>query len=271
MSEELDNILNGSEEPVAEVETPEPETPAEPDEATPVTDKAEPVRDEKGRFAPKGETESASPAPANEPPLDHSAILGERRRRQAAEARIAELEKQLVTPVAPVPQPVVQQQPTYNEFDEDLYWSNPQQFMAGFAQNIRKTVMQEMQGVIPQMVTGVTLDRAERAAKARYEDYDSARDAFYQAAVVNQALAEKALMQPDPAEFAYQEGKRLLDMASYGSTNEYIESEVARRLAAHQPAQPAPIIPESLADAPAAGLGRPQSVAALSLDEILRG
>jgi hypothetical protein len=103
-------------------------------------------------------------------------------------------------------------------------------------------------------VTGVTLDRAEQAARARYEDYDSARDAFYQVAIVNPAVAQKALAQADPAEFAYQEGKRLLEMSNYGSTNEYIEAEVARRLEeAKKVAAPAPVIPVSLADAPASG------------------
>lgn len=269
MSGDLDSILNDDEQPVAAVEpAAEPETPTEP-EATPepVAEEAKPVRDEKGRFAPKGETTGESPTPEiAEPALDHAAVLGERRRRQEAEARIRELEAQLQRPQQQhVPQSAPQSAQAA-PFNEDLYWSNPQQFLNEFKQ----TILQEVQGVIPQVVTGVTLDRAEQAARARYEDYDSARDAFYQVAIVTPALAQKALAQADPAEFAYQEGKRLLEMSNYGSTNEYIEAEVARRMAeVTKVATPAPVIPTSLADAPASGpagdaIGRP-----LALNDIL--
>lgn len=275
MSGDLDSILNGDEQPVEAVEpAAEPEAPAEP-EATPEPTAEEPkgpVRDEKGRFAPKGAPEGeegASPAPTNEPPLDHAAVLGERRRRQEAEGRIRALEEQIKQFQQPTSvQPPVQQPAAQApfEFNEDLYWSNPQQFLQSFKQSI----LQEVQGVIPQIVTGVTLDRAEQAARGRYEDYDSARDAFYQAAVVNPALAQKAMSQADPAEFAYQEGKRLLEMANYGSTNEYIEAEIARRMAeAQKAAMPAPVIPTSLADAPASGPMGQVPVRPMPLNDIL--
>jgi hypothetical protein len=271
MSGDLDSVLNGEQTPVPEIETPAaPETQPEPVAQAPEPEAEEPkgpVRDEKGRFAPKGEKdEGASPAPQSEPPLDHAAILGERRRRQEAEARIRELEAQIARPAPQVPQsqPPVQAAPF--EFNEDLYWSNPQQFLATFSQHIRQEVMRE----VPNIVTATTLDRAEAAARARYEDYDGARDAFYQAAVVNPQLAQKALIQPDPAEFAYQEGKRLLEMANYGSTNDYIEAEVARRLADAQKAPTAaPVIPTSLADAPASGPTGEAPARPMALDEII--
>ncbi len=85
----LDAFLNGdttAEQPVEQVEAPEQ------------------PRDDAGRFAPKGEPEQpeagASPVPEQlkEPELDHKALLGERRRRQDAEARLAELERQLSAP-----------------------------------------------------------------------------------------------------------------------------------------------------------------------------
>lgn len=280
MSGDLDSVLNGSEptvaaEPIETPAAPEPQPEAVAEAPEPVAEQPETgqPRDEKGRFAPKGEKEEgASPAPANEPPLDHAAVLGERRRRQEAEARLREMEARLASFQQPQPhvqQPMAQQPPAAIEFNEDLYWSNPQQFLAGFAQQIKNGVLQEVQSIVPQIVTGTTLDRAEAAARARHEDYDGARDAFYQAAIVNQALAQKAMAQADPAEFAYQEGKRLLEMANYGSTNEYIEAEVARRLAEAQPAQPAPVIPVSLADAPAAGPPGVAPSAPLTLDAIL--
>ena len=268
MSEDLDSILNG--EP-AEIETPAaPEPVAEP-EATPepIAAEAQP-RDERGRFAPKGETESASPAPVNEPPLDHAAVLGERRRRQEAEARNRELEEQLKRFQQPAAQPYQPQpQPQGFEFNEDLYWSNPNQFLGGFAQHIRESIMNEVRQSAPSLIQEHSLNRSEQLARARHEDYDQAADAFRNAAMVNPVLRDKLFAQPDPAEFAYQEGKRLIEMASYGSTNEYIEAEVARRLQAAQPAPPAPVIPVSLADAPASGPAADVPARPLSLDQII--
>ena len=272
MSGDLDSVLNESEtpaetvEPVAAPETP-PEAVAEP-APEPVAEPTQP-RDEKGRFAPKGETEGASPAPANEPPLDHAAVLGERRRRQAAEAELAELKKQLTAPQPQVSQPQAQPQAAPFEFNEDLYWSNPAQFLQGFAQNIRNGILQEVRQSAPTLIQEQLLDRSEALARARYEDYNEASAAFRNAAMVNPQLRDKLLSQADPAEFAYQEGKRLLEMASYGSTNEYIEAEVARRLAAAQPAAPAPVIPTSLADAPASGPVGEGQVRPMSLNDII--
>jgi hypothetical protein len=278
MSGDLDSILNDDEQPAAAVEpAAEPEAPAEPEVTPePVAEEAKaPVRDEKGRFAPKGETTGESPTPEKaEPPLDHAAVLGERRRRQESEARnrelearIAQYEARMASPQQYAPQ--VQQQPASFEFNEDLYWSNPQQFLQSFKQSI----LQEVQGIVPQIVTGTTLDRSEQLARARYEDYDQAFAAFRDVASVNPMIREKLAQQVDPAEFAYQEGKRLLEMSNFGSANEYIEAEVARRLAeASQPQaveKPAPIIPESLADAPAAGASGFVPQAPLSLDAVL--
>ena len=105
MEDELEGFLNTEAEAPEAVDTPEaPETPevAEQVEETP----SGPVRDEKGRFAPKGETEEAASPAAVEAPLDHAALIGERRRRQEAEAELERLRQQIVQP-----QQVPQQQP----------------------------------------------------------------------------------------------------------------------------------------------------------------
>lgn len=280
MSGDLDSVLNGNEPTVAAepIEAPAAvEIPAEPvvaPEPTAEQPETGQPRDEKGRFAPKGETqEGASPAPANDPPLDHAALLGERRRRQEAETRAKELEARIASFQQPQPQAQAPQapQPAPFEFNEDLYWSNPAQFLQGFAQNIRNGILQEVRQSAPTLIQEQLLDRSEALARARYEDYSEASAAFRNAAVVNPQLREKLLSQADPAEFAYQEGKRLLEMANYGSTNEYIEAEVARRLAAAQPVQqqPAPVIPVSLADAPASGPVGEAPVRPMSLNDII--
>src|SRR4051812_6942305 len=104
----LDDFLKSEQQPVAAEETavqPEPNAEAQAPEAVAEEPKG-PVRDDKGRFAPKGETEGASPAP-EEAPLDHAALIGERRRRQESEARIAALEAQIAQlsqqPAQPAP------------------------------------------------------------------------------------------------------------------------------------------------------------------------
>lgn len=270
----LDDILN--EQAPETVETPEAEPVAQPEEPQ-VAEPEEkaPVRDDKGRFAPKaGETEGLSPEPKDEPKLDHPALLGERRRRQEAEDRIKAMEQQMRGTKPSSPQPWQQQQPQQPakgfEFNEDLYWNNPQQLFGQFADHIRSQVLAEVQGFVPQAVSSWSIDRSEQAARGRYKDYDDAIAVFHDAATVNPDLRGKLNTESDPAEFAYREGKRLLEIANYGSLNEYIEAEVARRSA--PPAPPKPPIPETLADArasraPAGGV----PMAPPSLDDILKG
>lgn len=69
-----------------------PEKATETEEEQPKED-ARP-RDESGRFAKKGEEEGGSPPPDDQE-FDGKATIGERRRRQEAEARLAELEQEL--------------------------------------------------------------------------------------------------------------------------------------------------------------------------------
>src|SRR5436853_4856515 len=102
----LDEILNGTEAPAPEA--PAVETPAV--EAAPEASPERP-RDEHGRFLPKGDEQQpveaapgASPAPTNEPPLEHPALIGERKRRQAAEQEREQLRQQLAALQQP-PQP----------------------------------------------------------------------------------------------------------------------------------------------------------------------
>jgi hypothetical protein len=89
-------------------------------EAAPV----EVPRDEHGRFAPKGEEKSASPAPVEEPQLEHPALIGERRRRQEAEARIVEYEAKLAAmqrpEPAPMPDPIVDPEGYGTYFKQEL-------------------------------------------------------------------------------------------------------------------------------------------------------
>ena len=95
----LDDILDeGPAEPAVEAVA----EPVEPVIAAAPEAKADDVpRDEKGKFAAKGEEKDASPAPVEEPPYEHAAVKGERERRQAAEKRAQELEAQIQAFQAP--------------------------------------------------------------------------------------------------------------------------------------------------------------------------
>jgi hypothetical protein len=162
----IDEILNEGNEP--EVAAVEPEPTPEPEQ----TEAPAAVRDEKGRFAPKGETESASPAPVEEPKLDHAAIVAERRRRQEAETRAQTLEQelqQLRNPPAPPP----------SVFEDEQGWQD--HFGAQVTQ---------------QAAFNARLDTSEMLASQNHDDFDEMKDKFLAMAQANPALGKEASSNP---------------------------------------------------------------------------
>lgn len=244
----LDNILTGDDEPVIEEVAEVTETVEEPV-------KPEPVRDDKGRFAPKGE-DGASPAPQTEPELDHKAVLGERRRRQEAEARLREYEARL----AAIEQ---QQAPPTPEF-----WEDPQSFMDQRFSKLGEELFQRWE----QRQQAQRIDASEAEARSKYGDYDDALEAFTRAVQINPQLGYQMAQSHNPGEFAYNKGKAALALNEVGSIDEMrarIRAEVEAELKAQRPA---PTIPETLADAPAAGAPASAPISAPpSLGDILKG
>lgn len=265
MSGDLDSILNGDDQPVQEIETPEaPETQTEP-EATPEPTAEEPngpVRDEKGRFAPKGETEGVSPTPEKEPEFDHKAVLGERRRRQEAEERARQLEERLT-------QIERRFQPQPEAIDDDLMYTDPAKYRQLMAAEIRREVQQEAKGLTEQSAITVRMDVSEMLARKSYADYDEKLGTFRDMVAENPNLAAELARQQDPAEWAYQKAASWSAIQEVGSIDALREKIRAEVLAEVQPARPAPVIPESLADAPAAGASGVVPQAPLSLDAII--
>jgi len=117
--------------------------------------------------------------------------------------------------------------------------------------------LQALKGQVAAEIATVRVDAAENAARGRYRDYDVKVRAFARAAAADPGLVAAMRAAPDPAEFAYRLGMRVL-----GAT------------AAPEPAPPSPArpaLPESLsrspsAEGPSAGGWRPKP-----LSEIVGG
>lgn len=255
----LEDFLKGPEtEEVVEEAVAEPvveEVAAEPTEPT-----ADRPRGPDGKFLPKGEKQaeeaaSVSPTP-QDPPLDHPALIGERRRRQEAEAEIERLRTQ-AAPLAVQPQP--QGLPDR--------WEDPEgydQYLIAKAGAIAQE--QAVHAVQTQRIYQSALN-----ARAKYADYGDAHAVFGEMVQSNPGLFHQMLHSPDPAEFAYTTAKTEMEIRQYGGIDKLVEARVQARLAETQPAiTPTPTIPDTLADAQSArGSSSAQPFTVPSLDQIL--
>lgn len=245
---DLDSFLNGPEPADADAEPAVVEAPAPAQtEAAP----AATTRDEQGRFVPKGDEagqapqNGASPAPeqAPEPALDHPALLGERRRRQAVEAELERLRAQ-------AQQPAATQQPARTDGPPDRY-EDPEGYDAWLIQSV--TTEARSAAVAAAQEERIML--AADAAREKYgaEDWAEKASAFADLARQNPALEAQLRQARDPADFAYKTAKRHLDLAAHGGDlDALIAARVAEAVAKAQPvaAQPTPetvAIPQSLA------------------------
>jgi hypothetical protein len=236
----MDNLNEFFEAPQA----PEAEAVAEAPEASEVveapevepTGSADRPRDASGRFAPKGE-QAASPA-AEEPALDHPALLGERRRRQELEAKIAELEARYA------PQPTVQ--PTAQEGPPDR-WEDPD----GYDRYVIDQAKAEARAEAMQVFQYQRIEQSAAVARQTLPDYDEKISEFQRLVQTNPNLLDQLHRAPNPAEFAYNTAKTNLEIAQYGGIDGLINARVAEALKTRAPEAPPPI-PETLADAQSA-------------------
>lgn len=215
-NEGLDEILNGS----GEDEDPIVEPKSELHEPSPIVDRP---RDEHGRFAKQdtGETQAepeASASPAPEPThIPESALLGERRRRQEAEQRAQYLEQQM--------QAFQRQQQPQQPVD---FWEDPNAVISTQVNQAVNTALQQWEARQVQMQA----EKAEAAARAKYQDYDDAFAKFREQLQINPALLNELQRASDPAEFAYQRGKAAIDMADPDAYRAKVESELEAKLRA---------------------------------------
>jgi hypothetical protein len=197
------DILNDS-EPTADLpddaEAVESEAPVE---AAPET--ADRPRGPDGKFVSKGENEGASPAPQEEASeYEGKATIGERRRRQEAEARIAALEAQLQQF-----QQAQQQQPPPPA--PDLWEDTP-----GWQQH----VTQEIGNNAAQFAAmNARLDTSEMLARDKFDDFDEVKAKFLELAQSNPMLVEEAKADAHPWRKAYQIAKNHERMQSLGAVD----------------------------------------------------
>lgn len=231
------------------------EVAAEPVEATQTEAPAEGTpRDDKGRFAPKGEEQSASPAPVEEPPFDHAAVIAERRRRREAEQRIAALEAQIQQQQAPqTPPPSI--------------WDDDQAALAHVRDDAVSVAVQ-------QATFNARLDMSEMMTRQANADFDEVKAKFLELASINPSLAQQALSDPHPWNKAYQIGKAAVKMEALGAVDVTdLEAKLREKIMAEQAAQqpaPAPALPNSLAGGPSGrGGGAPTGPQPFTLEDII--
>ena len=254
--DELDDFLKGPEAIEETVETPEPETTEaaqEPEES------AAPVRDEKGRFAPKGEQEpvaqtpeASAPPALEENPVPVKALQEERRKRQELEARLAEYEARL-SQTPPQPAPDIWEEPD-GYFDHRLNQVLPA---------IEQRVMERLQNQ--------RIAESADEARTKFADYEEVIGTFQEMMKANPVLEQQLRNHRNPAEFAYSTAKTQREIQQYGSLDALIQARVqaeAEKLKA-QYTPPAPSIPDSLAEAQSARSSAAAPFAPPTLDEIL--
>jgi hypothetical protein len=192
----LDDLLGG--DPVAEPVEETVET-VETEQAEEVTETDGPVRDERGRFAPKGVEEDAPPASTDQLPADEfKGLKDERRKRQEAEQAIAELRAELEAlknpPQPPAPPP-------------DM-WEDPQGWQQHFGGE-----------VVSQASLNANLNMSEMLARDKFEDFDEVKAEFLALAEKNPTLGQQALADPHPWRKAYQIAKNHRTMSELGATD----------------------------------------------------
>jgi|GEM_PF-1788024 len=138
---------------------------------------------------PEGDPEAGAPAgpEAGDGPdrmVPVSALIDERRKRRAAEERLVRREE---APAGAGPRAGV---PRFRD-DPEGY-------------------VKALEGAIAAEISAVRVDAAESAARARYPDFDAKARAFARQAAAQPGLVAAMQAAPDPAEFAYRMGARVM-------------------------------------------------------------
>lgn len=239
--DELDNILEGEEQPVEG-------TPQEP-----VEQQAEPEtqpRDDTGKFAPKGE-EGVPPAPEDKAKAgQEAAIVAERRKRQEAEERVTRLEQQF----AALQQPQEPQAPPPSIWDDEEAWQNQ------FGGKVVSTAVE-------QSTYQSKLQMSQMMATQAHPDFDEVWEPMNQFLTENPAVIQQVQNNPHPWDAAYKAYKNSVTLKELGATD--VESLKAKLREEIEAEKKTPQIPQSLA-----GMGgRPQAPPAtggeMSIDDIL--
>lgn len=223
--------LNPTEAVTEEAEAQQESAEAETVEAEPAEQTAE---TETGEKEPDG-----TPPPADEKTdttVPIAAMHDERRKRQDLERRVAELQQQQTQ--APVPDVL----------------EDPEAFTA-YQDNKRQAErLQDRIAMSEQLIR----------SQVGEEDYNTAELAFADEVINNPALAVELRTHPNPAKFAYDVGKAVLDRQEIGDPREFAAKQVAAALESQKATmadeiakrvqeEVAKLVPKSLADTQSAG------------------
>lgn len=246
----LDDVLNESAAPVEQVE---PEQPQEAPQEAEVQEG--PQRDEKGRFAPKGEQGDAPPASDDKSKGLEAGISAERKKRQEAEGQIEQLRRELEQLRASAQPP----EPPPSIWDDD----------EAALSHLRNDAVS---AAVSQASFNAKLDMSEMMARQAHDDFDEAKAEFLQMMQENPALQQQALSDPHPWQKAYQIVTNARTMKELGATNlDEMKAKLLEQLKAEQAQQAVtPSLPNSLADAQSSKGERTSPVTQpLTLEEIL--
>lgn len=193
---------------------------------------------------PTGEpTSAAPPADANQQASDgenwtRQAALDERRKRQDAERRIAEYEKELND---------LRQQRQQPQGQMPSWYENPEQ------------AAQAMQAQFQNEMFQTRLALTETFMRQQHQDFEEVSVIFAEQAKRDPSLIQKLYSHPSPAQYAYQIGKQIQFMQDVGNDpaayRKKLEDEIRAQIVAEQggsqqsaPAQSVkPQVPRSLA------------------------
>jgi len=259
----LENFLDGEEPPVEAAEAAqEPQATEQPQEQEAAS--SGPERDESGRFKPKGDKEDAPPASDEKSKGLEAGIAAERKKRQDAEQRYADLERQIAElREASKPKEPANQEPPPSIWDDEGAW---QQHFGG----------QVVSTAVQQATMNAKLDMSEMMARQAHDDFDDMKGAFLKMAESNPALAQQALGDPHPWNRAYQIAKNAKTMEELGATDlDTLKAQLLEQLKAEQAqSQEAakPNLPQSLAgEQSARGSSAAPNNGPPSLQDILGG
>lgn len=183
-----------------------------------------------------------------------AAAADERRKRQALEARLAELEKK--------------KENTKDDGTPKTFWDDPEGALAKHKQEMQQTVVH------------TKLATSEAIARSKYSDFDEKVQAFGEIIQQTPGLHVQWLQSPDPAEYAYKLGKNHLELRDAGSVDalrQKIEKEVRLKLEseykekAEKMVKERQSIPASLSDTVGKSGNRVEFTGPPSLSDILKG
>jgi hypothetical protein len=148
----------------------------------------------------KAKDEPKTPPPGDDGKVPIQALLEEREKRQQYERELKEFREQQ--------EKAKQSAPKLPDYFED-----PE----GYNAAVEKLVQERVSGLeqkVNQQMSAAWLSMSERAAKARYQDFDEKLAAFEQEARNNPVLAAQMMQAPDPGDYVYQTGKKLLALST---------------------------------------------------------